>query len=133
VAAGSDRETVLSLGASDVISRADGPTGAGVRKIVPSGADVLIDTASVAAPALEAIRDGGRYVTTTVAPGPVRDITVGRIYGVPDAPALAMLVGMAAAGTLHTPVAREFDVSEARAAYEEFGARPHYGRIVLTF
>jgi NADPH2:quinone reductase len=128
-----DRETVLSLGASDVVAREDGPLGVCVRKVLPDGADVLIDTASIAAPALAAIRDGGRYVTTTVAPGPERGITIAGIHGVPDAPALAMLAGMAAAGTLHTPVAREFDVSEARAAYEEFGARPHYGRIVLTF
>jgi NADPH:quinone reductase len=133
VAAESDRETILSLGASDVVAREHGPIGAGVRKIVPGGADVLIDTASVAAPALEAIRDGGRYVTTTVAPDPVRKITIGRIYGVPNAPALATLMGMASTGMLHTPVAREFDVSEAQAAFEEFGARPHYGRIVLTF
>lgn len=128
-----DRETVLSLGASDVAAREDGPLGAGVRKILSDGADVLIDTASIAAPALAAIRDGGRYVTTTVTPDAERGITIAGIQGVPDAAALATLVGMATAGTLHTPVARQFDVTEARAAYEEFGARPHYGRIVLTF
>ena len=40
---------------------------------------------------------------------------------------------MATAGRLHTPVAREFNVEEARAAYEEFVSGPHRGQIVLTF
>jgi NADPH:quinone reductase-like Zn-dependent oxidoreductase len=40
---------------------------------------------------------------------------------------------MASAGRLHTPVAREFNVEDARAAYEEFISGPHRGWIVLTF
>jgi hypothetical protein len=32
-----------------------------------------------------------------------------------------------------TPVAGEFAVDEARAAYQEFASGPHRGRIVLTF
>jgi NADPH:quinone reductase-like Zn-dependent oxidoreductase len=42
-------------------------------------------------------------------------------------------VQKASDGRLHTPVARQFDVSEAQAAYLEFSAGPHRGRIVLTF
>ncbi len=128
-----DRATVLGLGASDVVAREDGDLGVGVRKIVSGGADVLIDTASIAGPALSSVRDGGRYVTTTVRPEPERDITVSNIYGVANASALASLVEMAASGRLHTPVAQEFDVADVQAAYREFGAKPHYGRIVITF
>jgi D-arabinose 1-dehydrogenase-like Zn-dependent alcohol dehydrogenase len=40
---------------------------------------------------------------------------------------------MASDGRLHTPVTRQFDVSEAQTAYQEFSAGPHRGRIVLTF
>jgi hypothetical protein len=36
-------------------------------------------------------------------------------------------------GRLHTPVAGEFNVEQAHAAYEEFASGPHRGRIVLTF
>jgi D-arabinose 1-dehydrogenase-like Zn-dependent alcohol dehydrogenase len=46
---------------------------------------------------------------------------------------LPALVQMASDGRLHAPVARQFDVSEAQAAYQEFSSGPHRGRIVLTF
>jgi len=128
-----DRTTTLELGASDVVAREDGDLGDGVRTIIAGGADVLIDTASIAGPALAAVRDGGRYVTTTTLPAAERAITVTNIHGVADAVALKTLVDMANAGTLHTPVAREFDVSDVRAAYTEFSAKSHHGRIVLTF
>jgi NADPH2:quinone reductase len=129
-----DRDEVLALGATDVAVREAGDVGTTVRAIVAQGADAFLDTTrTLGATALEAIRDGGRCVTTNTAPLPERDITVTQIYGGPDAPALASLIEMAAAGRLHTPVAREFDVSDARAAYEEFAAGPHRGRIVLTF
>jgi NADPH2:quinone reductase len=129
-----DRDEVLALGASDVAAREDGDVGATVRAIVPGGADAFLDTTrTLGATALGAIRDGGRYVTTNSAPEPERDIRVTPIYGTADAQALATLVEMAAAARLHTPVAQEFAVADARAAYEEFAARPHRGRIVLTF
>lgn len=130
----SDREYVLGLGVDDVAVREAGDIASTVRRIVPGGADALLDTTtSLGATGLGAIRDGGRYVTTTDPPEPQREITVTKIYGGPDAAALATLIEMTEAGRLHTPVAREFDVSEARAAYEEFSSGPHRGRIVLTF
>lgn len=130
----SDGEYVLGLGADDVAVREAGDIASTVRQIVPGGADALLDTTtSLGASGLGAIRDGGRYVTTTDPPQSEREITVTKIYGGPDAAALMTLIEMTEADRLHTPVAREFDVSEARAAYEEFSSRPHRGRIVLTF
>ena len=128
-----DRDAVLALGASDVVTPEEGGLAATVRAILPDGADALLDTASLAGATLGAIRDGGRYVTTTNAPAPERGINVTNIYGRADAPALATLIEMATSGRLHTPVARTFPVYEARAAYEEFVSGPHRGRIVLTF
>jgi NADPH2:quinone reductase len=129
-----DREYVLGLGATDVAAREQGDVASTVRAILPGGADALLDTTtSLGNAGLGAIRDGGRYVTTTTAPDAEREITVTKIYGRPDAAALATLIEMTEAGRLHTPIAREFDVSEARAAYEEFSCGPHRGRIVLTF
>lgn len=129
-----DRESVLALGASDVAAREDGDMGASVRAIVPAGADAFLDTTrTLGSAALGAIRDGGRYVTTNTPPGAERGITVTGIHGGPDAPALATLVEMAVAGRLHTPVAREFAVADARSAYEAMAAGPQHGRIVLTF
>ena len=130
----SDSEYAMGLGASDVVTREAGDLGSAVRAIVPVGADALLDTTtSLANAGLSAIRDGGRYVTTTDPPEAERDITVTKIYGGPDSVALATLIEMAENGQLHTPVAKAFDVSDARAAYEEFASGPHRGRIVLTF
>jgi NADPH:quinone reductase len=129
-----DRAYVLELGATDVAARETGDIASTVRGILPGGADALLDTtSSLGDTGLGAIRDGGRYVTTTTAPDSAREIVVTKIYGGPDTAALAMLIEMTQAGRLHTPVAREFDVSEARAAYQEFSSGPHRGRIVLTF
>ena len=114
--------------------REAGDLAAAVRAIVPDGADAFLDTTtSLGNTGIGAVRDGGRYVTTTDPPEAERDITVTKIYGGPDAAALATLIEMASDGRLHTPVAREFDVADARAAYEEFASGPHRGRIVLTF
>lgn len=128
-----DRAAMLALGATDVAAREDGDLGALVRKILPDGADALLDTAKVADAGLDAVRDGGRFITTTVVPDPARSITTTMIYGVADAPALQTLVDRAVKGELHLPVADTFPVQEARAAYGEFTSGPHRGRLVLTF
>jgi NADPH:quinone reductase-like Zn-dependent oxidoreductase len=129
-----DRDYVLNLGASEVAAREDGNLGAVVRKLVPDGADALFDTTtSLGATGLGAIKNDGVYVTSTTPPEPERGIRVTKIYGLPDGDALQTLADMATAGRLHTPVAREFNVEQARAAYEEFASGPHRGRIVLTF
>jgi NADPH2:quinone reductase len=130
----SDRDKVLALGATDVAPREAGDLSETVRAIVPAGADAFFDTTrTLGTTGLDAVRDSGRYVTVTTAPEAERDITVTMVYGGPDAVALAALLEMAATGPLHTFVAREFALSDARAAYAEFAARSHSGRIVLTF
>lgn len=129
-----DRATAMALGASDVAANETGDVASTVRSIVPDGADAFLDTTtSLGNRGLGAVRDGGCYVTTTEPPQAERNITVTKIYGGPDASALATLIKMAETGRLHTPIASEFDVSDARAAYEEFASAPHRGRIVLTF
>jgi NADPH:quinone reductase len=129
-----DRGYVLGLGAYAVAAREDGDIGSTVRQIVPDGADALFDTTtSLGSAGLAAVKDGGLHVTSTTPPEPERGIRATKIYGLPDGDALQRLVDMATAGQLHTPVAGEFAVTEARAAYHEFASGPHRGRIVLTF
>jgi NADPH:quinone reductase-like Zn-dependent oxidoreductase len=131
---GRDRDYVLSLGASDVAAREDGDIGVVVRKILPGGADALFDTtASLGRAGLEAVKDGGFHVTSTDPPESERGIRVTKIYGLPDGGALQRLADMATAGRLHTPVAREFNAQQARAAYQEFTSGPHRGQIVVIF
>lgn len=87
-----------------------------------------LDTASIGAPALAAVRDGGKYVTVTK-----RGIDVFRSGGRMDSEALTTLAGMASTGHLHTPVAKVFALDDARVAYEAFAQRTGRGRIVLSF
>jgi NADPH:quinone reductase len=127
------QQDALDLGATAVVSAGDADLGAAVREIVPGGADALLDTASVAGPALAAVRDGGKYVTVTALPSPKRGIDVFRSGGRMDAPALRTLADMASSGRLHTPVARAYGIDDARAAYEAFARRTGRGRLVLSF
>jgi NADPH:quinone reductase-like Zn-dependent oxidoreductase len=127
------RPEVLARGAAHAITPGSRGAGAAIREVIPGGVDAMLDTAGIGAPALGAIRDGGRYASVTVTPDPEREITVTRVYARMDPVALAALVQKASDGRLRTPVARQFDVSEAQAAYLEFSSGPHRGRIVLTF
>jgi NADPH:quinone reductase len=127
------KQDALALGAAAAVSARDAEIGAAVRQIVPGGADALLDSASIAGPALGAIRDGGKYVTVTALPPAERGIDVFRSGGRMDAPALTTLADMASSGRLHTPVADTYRVEDARAAYQAFAKRTGRGRLVLTF
>ena len=126
-------QDALELGATAVATADGTDLGTPVRKILPGGADALLDTASVADPALAAVRDGGKYVTVTALPSAERGIDVFRSGGRMDAPALRTLADMASTGRLHTPVARTYSIDDARAAYEAFASRTGRGRLVLSF
>lgn len=119
------------LGAQAVAIVGDDELGRAVRQIQPKGADALLDTASIGADALAAVRDGGRYVSVTVLPQPERDISVLGSGARMDAEGLRTLVSLASQGRIHTPVAKEFLLEDARLAYEAFGTRRGRGRIVL--
>jgi NADPH:quinone reductase len=128
-----DRDEALALGPSAAVAAAEGDLGAAVREVVPGGADAVLDTASLGATALSPVRDGGRYVTVTQVPSPERDISVARAFGRMDHEGLSTLVAMASTGRLHTPVAAEFGVAEARRAYDYASTWRGRGRVVLTF
>jgi NADPH:quinone reductase len=127
------KRDALALGAAAAVSADDADLGKAIRDITPRGADALLDTASIAGPALAAIRDGGKYVTVTVLPPAERGIDVFRSGGRMDGEALRALADMASSGRLHTPVARSYGVHDARAAYEAFAKGIGRGRLVLTF
>jgi NADPH:quinone reductase len=127
------QQDALELGATAAVSAAAADLGATVRQIFPRGADALLDTASIAGPALAAIRDGGKYVTVTGLPAAERGIDVFRSGSRMDAPALRALADMATSGRLHTPVAHIYSMDDAGAAYAAFGERTGRGRLVLSF
>ena len=125
---------IENIHVEDVADPAPAAIGATARKIVADGADALFDTTtSLGHAGLGAVKDGCLLATFTDPPESERGIRVTKVYGLPDGDALQRLANMASAGQLHTSVAREFKVEQARAAYEEFASGPHRGRIVLTF
>jgi NADPH:quinone reductase len=127
------KQDVLELGATAAVSASGADLGAAVREIIPGGADALLDTASIAAPAMAAVRDGGKYVTVTALPAAERGIDVFRSGGRMDAPALRILADMASSGRLHTPVTHTYSIDEARVAYAAFAKGTGRGRLVLSF
>jgi len=127
------KQDARELGAAAAVSASDADLGAAIREIIPHGADALLDTASIAGPALAAIRDGGKYVTVTTLPSAERGIDVFRSGGRMDAPALRALADMAGSGLLHTPLAHTYGIDDARAAYQAFHRRTGRGRLVLSF
>jgi NADPH:quinone reductase-like Zn-dependent oxidoreductase len=86
-------------------------------------------TASTVAAILASIAGGRNRLLVTNRPARSRSVCAARA----ERRVLPALVQMASDGRLHAPVARQFDVSEAQAAYQEFSSGPHRGRIVLTF
>ncbi len=133
VVRGDEKQDVLGLGAAATVSADDAELGTAVRAVVPGGADALLDTASIAAASLAAVRDRGKYATTTVLPAPERGIDVVKSEVRLDAEALTTLVEMATSGRLHTPVVKTFEVEDVQAAYKAFAERTGRGRIVLKF
>jgi len=127
------KKTALQLGATAAVSAGADGLAAAVRQVTPGGVDALLDCASIAAPALGAVRDGGKYATVTVVPPAERGIDVFRSGGRMDGPALTALVEAASSGRLHTPVARSYRIEDARAGYQAFGRQTGRGRLVLTF
>jgi len=121
------------LGAAAAVTASDADLGSAVREILPDGAAALLDTASIAGPALAAVRDGGKYVTVTSLPSAERGIDVFRSGGRMDAAALRTLADLASSGRLHTPVAHTYGIDDAATAYEAFARRPGLGRLVLSF
>jgi NADPH:quinone reductase len=130
---GDDAGEALALGATTAFRADNNELGKRVREVAPGGADAFLDTASVGAPALAAIRDGGKYVTVTNLPNAERNIDVFRSGGRMDSEALTTLAQMATDDRLHTPVAGVFSVSDARAAYEALSTHTGRGRVVLSF
>jgi NADPH:quinone reductase len=128
-----DREEALALGASVAVAVEERNLAATVHRVAPAGADAMLDTASLAADALGALRDGGRYVTVTDVPKSERGISVSRAFGRMDEEGLTTLVEMASSSRLHTPVAKVFEVADARQAYENFSRCRGRGRTVLSF
>lgn len=132
-----DVALVRGYGADEVIGRT-GDFGAGVRTLIPGGADAVLDTAAIQHRALPAVRDGGILVDFKgwQPEGVERDIVVKRVFvfhAFERTDWLEELVDLSAGGLFRLHVAGEFGperAGEAHAALEVGGLR---GRPVIIF
>jgi NADPH2:quinone reductase len=124
VASAGDEAFVTGTGATFVERPDDAQLlGKAIREALPAGSggvDGVLDPASAGAPALGAIRDGGRYVTLVapLAPEPERGIEVIFHMVRADRAQLQHLVELVEQGALTLRLAGTFPLTEAAAAHE---------------
>ncbi|MDQ1464499.1 MAG: NADPH:quinone reductase [Actinomycetota bacterium] len=132
-ASATDEATVRGFGADVFVPRSEKLADA-VRDAVPGGVDGAIDAAQIGVAALDAVRDGGRFIPVTdpAIPEAARGITVEKVEIEPDGQRLAELARLVDAGELTLRVATTLpfaDAAEAHRLLEKGGLR---GRIVLV-
>ena len=130
-----DEAHVASLGAKDVLSRAEpGALADQVRERVPGGVDRVLDAALLGGPLLAAVRDGGGFLSVvgTSVPPAERDIRVTSVLAEPDSDALGELAAALAHGDLRTRVAATLPLAEAAEAHRRAAAGGQRGKLVLT-
>ena len=134
MASAAKTDAVLALGAHEAIERGTPPT--------PQSFDVVVD--NVAGPgfpdALEAIRRGGRYVSSGAIAGPVVELDMRPLYlrdltmigcTAWDEPVFPNLIGYIEQGEIRPVVARTFPLVEIVEAQKEFLEKKHVGKFVL--
>jgi NADPH:quinone reductase-like Zn-dependent oxidoreductase len=131
-----DEALVRDLGADIVVGR--GPDFAReVRRLLPDGADGLIDGALLGQSAADAVRDGGRIATLRGFVGEeVRGITFHPVWVrnyAREQAKLDRLRQQAEDGQITLRVARTFPAERAAEAHDLLQARGTRGRLVLEF
>ncbi|MEN3533475.1 NADP-dependent oxidoreductase [Microbispora sp. ZYX-F-249] len=132
VAAPRDEPLVRGFGAEWFVPRgADLATAA--RAVVPGGVDGLVDAAVVGLPALDAVRNGGAFVTVVAgqAPIPLRGIRVSTVSVGADAAQLRDVAKLAEEGRLTMRIAGTYPLERAAEAYERLRRGGLRGRLVL--
>ena len=132
IASPGDEPFVTGLGAA-FVARSDDPAAA-IRAVAPMGVHGVLDTASIAARALGAVRDGGAVVV--VAGGaqarPERGIRVEGMAVRSDRTALGELSKLAESGELTLRVAATLPFEDASAGHSMLAKGAVRGRVVLV-
>lgn len=132
VAAAGDEDLVRGFGASEFVARTDA-IGDAVRAVVPGGVDGATDAAVIGAPALEAVRNRGRYINFVTGrdPAPLRGTDVRTQFIYANGHQLEHLVALVEAGRLTPRVAQTLPLAEVSAALDRQAAGGLRGRVVL--
>lgn len=133
VAGAADEHLVRELGAEFFVPRT-ARLGEAVRAHVPGGVDGAVDAASVAAPALEAVRSRGAFVAVLGGREPVslRGIRVVNQWIYADGDQLSDLVDLVDRGALTLRVADTLPLDRVAEAHKRLEAGGLRGRLVLT-
>ncbi|MBX6384546.1 MAG: NADP-dependent oxidoreductase [Microbispora sp.] len=132
VAAPGDEPLVRGFGAEWFVPRGADLASA-VRAVVPGGVHGAVDAALIGLPALDAVRNGGAFVTVAAgrAPIPLRGIRVSTVFVRADAAQLREVAKLAEAGRLTMRVAGTYPLERAAEAHERLRKGGLRGRLVL--
>ncbi|MFD1934649.1 MULTISPECIES: NADP-dependent oxidoreductase [Nonomuraea] len=128
-----DEELVRGFGAEWFVPREE-DLGEGVRRRVPHGVDAVIDAAVTGLAGLNALRDGGTFITLTagVAPVALRGTDVATVFFREEPRQLAEIARLAGLGRLTARVAGTYPLEKAADAHARLAAGGLRGRLVLT-
>ncbi|MEU0564507.1 NADP-dependent oxidoreductase [Nonomuraea sp. NPDC005983] len=133
VAGPGDEELVRGLGAEWFVPRS-ADLAASVRALVAGGVDACVDAAVIGLGALDAVRDGGTFVSLT--PGvslvPLRGTDVTSVFFRADAAQLAELARLVETGRLMLRVADTYPLEKAADAHARLASGGLRGRLVLV-
>ena len=143
VAGASKIDGVSALGADAVVAREADDVVAAAAEANGGSFDVVADIVGGACFGdwLEALRRGGRYVTSGAIAGPVVDLDLRTLYlkdlqlhgaTVYRPQVFADLVGYIERGEVRPAVGGTYPLEEIRAAQEAFAAKDHVGSLVVT-
>ncbi|BCJ36764.1 NADPH:quinone reductase [Actinocatenispora thailandica] len=121
-------------GADHVVETSAGWPDA-VRALVPGGVDGVLDAAGLDAPALDALRPGGRYLSVQPAlplPVALRGTHTTALSAYSDRAVLAELAKLATVGELELPAVEEFPLAEIAAAYARAAQPGRTAAVVLV-
>lgn len=125
-----DADALVALGAAHAIDRY-GDLAAQTRRLVPGGADALLNAANVLG-ALAAVRDGGRLVAVLLPPPDAeRGIDVQVVFVQADGAQLAGLARLVDDGRLRLRVAGTYPLDRAADAHRRVETGGLRGRLVL--
>ncbi|MER6944388.1 NADP-dependent oxidoreductase [Nonomuraea sp. NPDC000554] len=133
VAGPGDEELVRGLGAEWFVPRS-ADLAASVRALVAGGVDACVDAAVIGLGALDAVRDGGTFVSLT--PGfslvPLRGTDVASVFFRADAAQLAELARLVETGRLTLRMADTYPLEKAADAHARLASGGLRGRLVLV-
>jgi NADPH:quinone reductase len=127
-----DEELAGSLGAEFFVPRS-APLAESVRQAVPGGVDGVLDAAILGIRALDAVRNGGKFIAVVsgVAPPPLRGTDVRNVWVRADGRQLEELSRLVAQGKLTPRVADTLSLAEVAEAHKRLEKGGLKGRLVL--